>query len=374
VRVRIGSLLLRFFRSIRLALILIAYLVVTSIVASLIPQGRDSAFYAHEFSPVLARLITVLSLDNFFRSLLFLVPAALFFVNLTVCTVYRLATRIKRKARLRLGPDIIHIGLIILMLAGIVTLFGRREGSVYLAPGDSVKIPGGYELVLNSFTYEVYRDGRPKEWVSDVEFGKSVSKARKYRIKVNKPLKAGTLNIFQYSYRDLSSVVLKALSGEKNGTTYSMHPGNSIREAGATYKLMQVTTDISGLVTMVNSKRSAQGSGQGGQDSGQGSGQGGQDSGQGSGGGSAQDSGQGAADKEEPGAVFLVTDRNGESQRRIFRVGDRIDGYKITDTIPWMETGLRVVSDPGFIPILIGLLLVITGLILAFYQKIKDRE
>jgi len=141
-----------------------------------------------------------------------------------------------------------------------------------------------------------------------------------------------------------------------------MHPGNSIREAGATYKLMQVTTDISGLVTMVNSKRSAQGSGQGGQ------------GGQGSGGGSAQDSGQGVADKEEPGAVFLVTDRNGESQRRIFRVGDRIDGYKITDAVPWMETGLRVVSDPGFIPILIGLLLVITGLMLAFYQKIKDRE
>jgi len=336
VKVKIVNLLLKLFKSIRLALILIAYLIVTSIVATVIPQGREGTFYVHEFSPVLARLITALSLDNFFRSFLFLVPAALFFVNLSVCTVYRLVIRIKRRAKLRIGPDIIHIGLILLMLAGVVTLFGRREGSVFLAPGDSVKIPGGYELVLNSFTFEVYKDGRPREWVSDVEFGKLGGMNRSYSIQVNKPLKIGTLNIFQYSYRDLSVVTLKRSSGEKKGSAYSMHPGNVLKEADATYRLMQVATNLSGLVTEVSLKQTA--------------------------------------DKKKFKAVFLVINKNGESSRHLFKVGDRIDDYIITDAVPRLETGLRIVNDPGFIPILIGLLLVVAGLILAFYQKMKDKE
>lgn len=331
--VKTGKLLLRFFKSVKLALILIAYLVVTSIVATLIPQGRGSAFYSHEFSPILARLITALSLDNFFRSFLFLVPAAIFFVNLTVCTVYRLVTRIKRRAKLRIGPDIIHMGLIVLMLAGVITLFGRREGSIFLAPGDSVKIPGGYELTLNSFTYEVYRDGRPKEWVSKVVFRKDSGTVKSYAIQVNRPLKAAGINIFQYSYRDLSEVTLENL---KEGKKYLIHPGNVFKVKDKTFRLMQVSTNSSGLITEVNPKPTA--------------------------------------DEKTLRVMFLVTDNTGLSGRRIYKVGDKIDDYTIKDAVPRLETGLRIISDPGFVPILIGLLLIVTGLVLAFYQKMKDKE
>jgi len=330
------NLVLRFFKSIKLALILIGYLVITSIIATLVPQGREASFYSHEFSPLVARIILQFNLDNFFRSVLFLAPATLFFINLNVCTIYRFVTRIKRGAKLRLGPDILHVGLIILMIAGVVTLFERQEASVFLAPGDIVKLQGGYRMALESFRYAVYESGRPREWVSEVKFGTQGKLDREKKIEVNRPLRIGSLNIFQSSYKDLSVIALEAMSGANKGKVYSMHTGNAIRVGNKTYNLIQVATDESGLVTEVRKNGDTTG--------------------------------------DKLGAVFIVFEKNGKATRKIYRIGDTIDDYRIKDIVPWMETGLMVVEDPGFVPILLGLLVLITGLMLTFYQKIKDKK
>jgi len=148
-------LFLKIFKSIRLALILIGYLVVTSIVATLIPQGKKISFYAQYFSYPVYRIIIGLNIDNFFRSLLFIIPLSIFTINLAVCTVTRIINRFRSKLPLRLGADIIHVGLLLLIFAGVITLFARKEGFVFLAPGDVVSLPNGYELKLKSFAFQI---------------------------------------------------------------------------------------------------------------------------------------------------------------------------------------------------------------------------
>lgn len=325
-----AGIFLRFFKSVRLALILIAYLVLTSIAATLIPQGRDAAYYSQAFSPFLSRLIIFTRFNTFFRSLLFLVPGTIFFINLLVCTVYRIVSRIKRKVAFRPGPDIIHIGLLIVMIAGVITLFGRKEGFTSIAPGDSVRIPGGYELTLDSFTYAVYEDGRPKDWISEVTYGKPGGKERTYTIRVNKPFKAGRYNIFQYSYRDLSTITFTAVTETGEEKSAVLHPGDTIRTDKGKFQFVRVGTDPSGLVTFVSRTDQSPG---------------------------------------KPRAVFYVTGTNGRTETVLMEKGNSIGDYVLTAAVPSLETGLQIVFDPGFTLILAGLLIMAAGLAVTFWRK-----
>ena len=59
---------LDFLRSMRLALILIAYLAATGVLATLVPQGREPEFYAGAYPKLVADLILSSGFSSFFRS------------------------------------------------------------------------------------------------------------------------------------------------------------------------------------------------------------------------------------------------------------------------------------------------------------------
>ncbi len=319
----------RFFKSIKLALILIGYLVLTSLVSTFIPQGKDPVFYAHEYPGTLYRIITGLDMDNFFRSFLFLVPLTLFFINLAVCTIDRIVTRIKRRSLFRPGPDIIHVGLLILMIAGVFTLFERREGFTFLAPGDRVKLPGGYTIELKSFTFTQYPDGRPKLWISDMELTSGSNIKRRVTVQVNKPLRIGTLNVFQFSYKDFSAVSLS----DGAGKTVLLNPGKTLSFGSSVYRLAKVSTVKDGMTTTVTDKNND--------------------------------------GTSELTAVFFKSGGSG-AERLLLHEGDSIGGYTITELVPRLETGLNIVDDPGYHVIIAALILIGIGLTVTFIQKKGD--
>ena len=304
------TLVYRFLKSVKLALILIGYLIVVSIIATLIPQGRQLSSYH----------------NTIFRSFLFLVPLGMFFINLAVCTVDRIIRRIKYRSPLRPGPDLIHIGLLILMIAGVFTLFERREGFMFLAPGDMVKLPGGYTLELTSFTYSRYQDGRPREWISDVTVFQGNDPPEKVSIEVNHPLHLGKLNLFQYSYKDRSTVTLT----DSSGNNYALHPGQTFKSKNSSYRFLRIATDSSGLTTFVTEK-----------------------------------------DPPTPAAIFAEFQGKGKTVHMRLNRKDTMGPLTLTKLTPRLETGLNVVYDPGFVPILISLILVSLGLLLTFIQKRK---
>ena len=153
----------KFFRSVKLAIVLILIITFTSIISTFIPQNREASFYIETYSRIASWFILSTGFDSFFKSFIFIFPSILFFVNLAVCTFDRLTGRLKRKVKKRFGPDILHIGLLILIVGGIITFTGRTEAFVKMAEGEKISLTGGYTLTLKSFDFLKYENGRPKD-------------------------------------------------------------------------------------------------------------------------------------------------------------------------------------------------------------------
>ena len=306
--------LYRFFRSVRLAVVLLLVLTGLSILATLIPQGQDAAFYFHSYSPLLARLVTGLGLTGFFKSWLFLVPCVLFFVNLAVCAVDRLASRLQRKARRRFGPDLVHVGLLLLIVGALLSTWGRREGSFYLGLGDSIDLPMGYRLKLLEYVDRRYEDGRPQDWVSTVEAtrGERVLEAS-YPIEVNRPLRLRGLKIYQSSFKREDTAQLR----DQGGAQLAMHDGQYFEWEGSMLYFAGLEGDR---------------------------------------------------------AVFERWEGHAKVEELWRGASEFIGPYEIVEVSSRELTGLKAVRDPGFIPVLAALLVVIAGLALTFIQKSRDKE
>ena len=180
--------LYRFFRSTGTALVLIGYLTAFFAVSSLlggrlVPGGAGGMLF-------------------------FYLPLTLFFVNLAVCTVSRMLSTLRSGGYgrtlgwLRIGPDAVHLSLLLLIVAGVVSLQGRVEGVVELAPGQTVVVNNDYALTLEDFAALRYESGSPKAWIStvDVKYRGEVMREG-VEIRVNDPLEVGRVTIYQSSFR-----------------------------------------------------------------------------------------------------------------------------------------------------------------------------
>ncbi len=298
--------------SIRLAVILLAYLAVTGIAASLVPQGLAAKYYAGRYPPALAKLIGLTGFSDFFRSPLFLAPAALFFLNLGACTVGRLA-RERRKSRRRHGPDILHVGLMLLIAASALSFWGRQSGLVRLAKGDSASLPGGRILDLTDFAYLAYADGRPRDWISTVRISKGPEvQMDGYPIRVNHPLRLGLLSIYQASSESELVLALR----DSSGLEHDLARGEETDSGGA-------------RLLLVDASRS--------------------------------------------GGPAKVRIRDSSGSRTVDLVpGDSVDGLGVIGTREVLLSGLEAVYDPGYPLVLLSLALAAFGIFLTFIQKLRD--
>ena len=306
--------LYNFFRSIRLAVVLILIIAGLSILSTLIPQGKDTAFYFHTYGSFWAQVILRLRFNDFFRSLLFLIPAGLFFINLSVCAVDRLVNRERRKARRRHGPDLVHIGLLLLLIGAMFSVFGRREGLVYMGEGDEIRLPGEYTVRLLDYRYEEYDNGRPKDWISTVEVSRNGELLiASFPIEVNKPLKIGGINVYQASFAREDRATLR----DAQGTSAPISSGEGFEWEGA----VVIFQGVEGTI-----------------------------------------------------AVFEKWENHSRTEAYRVGIGDTIGEYTVEELGSRDVTGLKAVKDPGFIPVVIALILVAAGLTLTLIQKRKDKD
>ncbi len=183
-----------------LAVGLLLLLAAVAVVATVAPRG--------------SALIAASGLDRFPRSALFLVPAALLFVNAAVCAAGRFARRRRSAAPPRFGPDLVHLGVLLLIAAGILTAAARREGSLTLAEGDRALLAGEYLLTLRSCRLDSYPDGRPRDWVSTVDVSRGGAPvASGFAIEVNRPLRVGRLRVLQAGYGRQARVTAAGAAG-----------------------------------------------------------------------------------------------------------------------------------------------------------------
>jgi len=166
---------------------------------------------------------TFIPRSRFFSSPVFFALMAAFCLNLACCAVDRIAGRLSRRAPLRLGPDLVHLGLLVLLAGALITARYRGEGLAYLGEGDSVQLPGGGSLKLVSFAFERWPDGRPKDWVSTVQVTGSDGGVvvPSFAIEVNRPLKVGRMRLYQSTWTIEDTAVLEDADGEEHRLTSS---------------------------------------------------------------------------------------------------------------------------------------------------------
>jgi cytochrome c biogenesis protein ResB len=316
--------------SLKLAVGLIAYLALTGILATLIPQGLAPEAYRAQYPRLIAELIVQTGFGSFFGSILFIVPALIFFANLSACTVKRFLRELKKKGSKRFGPDILHLGLMLLIIGSIWSYSSYDTASVTLAAGNAVKLPDGSVMELKDFRFERYEDGRPRDWVSVVDLSKDGTLLKEnFELRVNSPLRYAGLTLYQASYLERSALVLKNAAGRE----FRMAQGEELSLEGLKLFFMapEGTNPEQAMQAMPPPAVPAAGA----------------------------------------RAVLRVGDESGE---RVMRVGqgDTLGAISVLGFRTELSSGIQAVVDPGYPLVFFAFILISLGTALTFIQKLKE--
>ena len=305
--------LFRFFKSVRLAVVLILLITVLSLLATLVPQGAEDAFYRGEYPYVIYRLITLLGFHRFFSSALFLVPVAFFAVNLGVCAVDRFIRQVRKETGWRFGPDLVHVGLLVLIAGGLVSGLARQEQDFRMAEGDSVQVTKDYSLRLVSFRTELHQNGLPRSWTSTVDVVHDGRQgAASFPIRVNHPLRLEGVSVYQASWGTESTLVLR----DPQGAEVTAADGQGFQDGQSFWYFARIVQDADG-----------------------------------------------------PKALFQEYQGNRLVSMRKLAPTQSIGPFTLLRMGSREFTGLRAASDPGYLPVVAALVIIAAGLALTFIQK-----
>lgn len=261
----------RFFSSVKLAIVLILSIVATAIIGTVIQQGLPVEEYMQHYGTSTYKFLNFLDLFDMYHSWWFELLLIFFIVNVTVCSferlpaIFKMVSKPKLKipvekinafkekqtidyngkkeellpaltARLkeiykepiytkseeggflylekgriaRFGPYITHLSLIIIFIGVLIGSFFGFDAYVNLVPGDSTSIVrttrGNKDITLpftikcSDFNVEFYNSGMPKAYKSDLSLFNSDQQVAHKVIDVNKPLTYKGITIYQASY------------------------------------------------------------------------------------------------------------------------------------------------------------------------------
>ena len=233
----------------------------------------------------------------------------------------RFIRELLHKQKKRFGPDIIHLGILLFIVGALLTFFIRQEQFFYMDQGEEVMLAQKYILTLSSFKQIKYPDGRPKKWISEVSVKENDKEIfSSFSIEVNKPLEIDGMSVYQASFYDQQYLVLEDTTG-KNIQLPEGHP-----VPGGLNNLFFVKTEDNQF------------------------------------------------GEKKDRVMFEQWEDNNLVQRYEYSIGSHIGNYVIKDKIISTLSGLQVVVDPGFLPIIISSIAITAGLALTFIQKIRDKK
>lgn len=252
---------LDYFSSVKLAIVLLIIITLASILGTLVPQHRSAAEYTARYGQ-LAPLLITLDITRVYQSWWYLGLLFLFALNTAVCTLTRLgskwrrafqpkvgtepgpitslslSTELRRKgplsdeagrmtdilsarrfklrkaegadavgllARKRtlgvFGSDIVHLGLLIIILGGIISGFTSTRRMLTISEGDTIDVPeAGIQLRLDEFRTDYYPNGQVKDWKSLLTVLREGEEVKAQMIEVNHPLSYRGFVYYQSSY------------------------------------------------------------------------------------------------------------------------------------------------------------------------------
>ena len=262
--------------SLRFAILLIIFIAISSGVGTLIPQGNDQQEYIDFYNetPIFGIIngsqVIKLQLDHVYTSNWFLFSLVLLCISLAACSFRRQIPSLKAalkwteyknekqfyklqlttnyeiiqdvdhilkadsllrkkgwsiskyKNRLsarkglvgKLGPIIVHIGLIILLIGSAYGNFSSQSKEQYLRLGESLDLinessNSKVRIKLKNFYIERESDGKPKQFISNLEFFSKQQNLNELKTtQVNQPIRFKGLTIYQADW-SVSNIILE---------------------------------------------------------------------------------------------------------------------------------------------------------------------
>ena len=166
-----------FLSSMKFAIILLLVLIAACAAGSFVTQGQPFTFYAEQYGERAAGALVALQLDDVFHAWWFIVITAFLCLNLLLCNLTRLPGLLKRMRNSKTprekaglwGAWVCHLGILIVILGFGLGQMTKREYSVYGVPGDSKAI-GDTSLILtiDDFRIDEREDGSVAQYTSDL--------------------------------------------------------------------------------------------------------------------------------------------------------------------------------------------------------------
>ncbi len=262
--------------SLRFAISLIIFIAISSGIGTFIPQGSNKEFYIDIFdnAPILGFLngekVLKFQLDHIYTSFWFLFTLILLCISLAACSfrrqipslkaslkwieyendkkfsklqltsshqinedadyiskadlllkkqgwqTYKFKSHISARKGLigKIGPLVVHIGLIILLIGSAYGSFTSQSKEQYLLPGESLDLinestNSKANVKLVDFSIERESDGIPKQFISKLDFSSEDLKLDEIKTaKVNHPIRFQGLTIYQADW-SISNIVLE---------------------------------------------------------------------------------------------------------------------------------------------------------------------
>jgi cytochrome c biogenesis protein len=120
------------------------------------------------------------------------------------------------------GSDIVHLGLIIIIIGGIISGFGGFRTNLTISEGETIPVPqANFELRLDKFVTEYHPNGSVRDWKSTLSVLESGSEVLSKTIEVNHPLSHKGFVFYQSSVGwDWKNPTLEIWAKKKNDPAF----------------------------------------------------------------------------------------------------------------------------------------------------------
>lgn len=136
---------------------------------------------------------------GWYRSTLYMIPWFLFFLNLCACALKRFLRHF-RGEKLPWGADLIHLGLMLMLLWGFASTATRQEWYAEVEPGDILEMEGSGSWQVTELLRRDWPDGSPQEWITVLQPETEAESTDVLRVRVNHPARIGPYRVYQQAF------------------------------------------------------------------------------------------------------------------------------------------------------------------------------
>ena len=257
-----------FLRSMTFGMLLLLAVIACSFAGSMIPQQRPAMEYVSRYGATAGGLIVRLGLDDVFATPVFLLLMAALALNLTLCSIVRVRRlrgsggRLMQRAcdaqvtaapgqeqRLHdflrrrgfraqpgegvtvyskwlfgaYGSFLTHLGLLAVLLAGALALYGGQITDETVMPGQTLTLDDGTAIEVLSFRIED-ETGR-LDYASELRMTDAQGqRSAQALVRVNEPMRFGRYKVYQQTYGTAGAMRLRNAATGGEDTVYLTEP------------------------------------------------------------------------------------------------------------------------------------------------------